>query len=237
MKTARRRMFGTILRFVLVAAMLALPVQVTSAQPEPEKAGAQPAEPKKESAEEVSKEPEAQTKEAVTPDAPHAPTLVDPETGKLLAADKVPPEKIVKLPPGDVRGKVLEADGLTPHSGVKIILMDAKTSEVLATTTTDDEGAYVLKDVQEGRYVVLVGNPGIGAILQVTEGAEPAALTIVVPEAAWFRWPSWAPQWMQAYPVLAVTVVAGVGIIVVTATYVFIIRKKRRQVLISPIVP
>ncbi len=229
MEAARRKMFGAIVRFVLVAGMLALPVRVVFA--EPEGVGA---EPKEESAQEAGQE---ETSGSAAPDAPQRPLLIDPQTGELIAADEVPLEKVVKLPPGDIEGTVLEADGVTPHAGVKIALIDAKTGEELASTMTADDGKYVLKDVPEGLYMVHVGNPGIGAILQVTAGAEAALLNMVLPGTEWFHWPSWAPAWMQAYPVLGVTVVAAGVIVVVTAAYVFTLYMIPQEVRVSPITP
>ena len=221
MRTGRRGVGGAIVRVVLAGAILAWPLPMSAAQqvaPDSEVAGQGGG-------------------ELTGPGAQVSPTLIDPATGQVIAADAVPAGSRVVLPPGDIAGAVLEADGTTPHAGVKVTLIDANTGEEIASTTTDDEGKFLLKDVPEGLYVVHVGNPGIGAILQVIEGAEAALLSIVLPEAALYELPSWAPQWMQAYPVLAVGVLAGGIVMVVTASYVFVVDEQAQEVRISPITP
>jgi hypothetical protein len=133
--------------------------------------------------------------------------LVDPETGKLVEAKDVDAAKIVKLPPGDIKGKVTEPDG-TPHANTRIALLDAETGKEVMSTVTNDRGEYTLKDVSEGRYVVHVGNPGIGALLVVAQDAPAGELDIALPKAA----TAGSRGWLAEHPVWAsVGLTTGLG--------------------------
>ncbi len=162
--------------------------------------------------------------------------LRDPATGELVAVEEVDPQNLVKLPPGDLRGTVVEADGITPHSKVRLALIDAHTGRELISTATDKNGKFALEDVPEGLYLLLLGNPGIVAVLMVTKAAEPGLLNIVLPGSSSSPFPHWAPDWMHEYPVLATVVVVTAGTVLVVAPIVyFATRGPRRR--ISPITP
>jgi len=127
----------------------------------------------------------------------------DPVTGKVIDVEKVAPEMKVTLAPGDIRGTVMEPDGVTAHANITLALVDALTGKILTTTATDENGAFLLKGVPEGLYLMFLGNPGLAAVLTVTKGAELGSLNIVLAEPASSPFPQWAPGWMQRHPVRA----------------------------------
>jgi len=218
MKTGRRGVCEAIVRVVLAGAILAWPLSMSTVGAVPPEGG-------------------APTGVATATGEGQSITLIDPATGQVIAADAVPAESQVALPPGDIGGSVLEADGVTPQANVTVALRDAKTGEVMATVTTDAEGKYLFTDVPEGLYVVQVGEPGIGVVVQVTAGAEATPLNVVLPDAATSKMLGGAAQWMQAHPVLGATVLAGGGGLLVTASYGFVAAEEDKAARISPITP
>ena len=101
------------------------------------------------------------------------------------------------LPPGDVSGRLLESDGVTPHGNVKVTLRNAETDEEVMSTMADANGKYTLRNVPVGEYIVFIGNPGLGAVLKVVAGAEAGTLTIVVPKALSLPFLEGLPAWLS----------------------------------------
>ena len=199
---------------------------------------------------EEGKQPAADTSNApgpaaAKPEAADQFALVDPGSGKLLDVKDVDPQKIIKLPPGVIKGRVVEPNG-KPHPNTKIALIDSRTGQEVMSTTTNAQGEYVLKDVAEGLYIVHVGNPGIGALVEVTARASAGTLDIMIPKALTIPripLPDWAPSWMHAHPLLssAGVVAGGVGV-VGGSTHRYLgrradRRRSRRRQRISPTVP
>ena len=126
--------------------------------------------------------------------------VLDPGTGLTVEAAALPTAKMLALRPGDVQGTVKGADG-NPLDKLRIELLDPATGKVVEKTKTDSNGQYTLNKVSEGQYVVLVGSPGVAAVLDVSLKAEisPTSVNIVVPAAAMARPGRSAPQ---PHPVL-----------------------------------
>ena len=147
--------------------------------------------------------------------------------------------KMALLPPGDITGVVTGTDGITPEPNVKIVLINAKTGEVVASSRTLENGRYVLKDVPEGLYIIRVGNPGMAGMLMVTETAATGFLNVVLPTATRSPPPGWLPKWLGSRPVVATALATGTVVTAVTATVV--VRNRRdgegKKRVISPITP
>jgi len=111
--------------------------------------------------------------------------VLDSSTGLTVEAAALPTAKMLALRPGDVQGTVKGADG-DPLNKLRIQLLDPATGKVVEKVKTDSNGQYTLNKVSEGQYVVLIGSPGVAAVLDVSLKAEnpPAAVNIVVPAAA-----------------------------------------------------
>ena len=232
MNTWRREMVSMVLRFALVVSIVLLPMPAGLAG---SKAAAG-----LEKEVEIASRGEMRKAEGAEPDVKERITLIDPETGKLIDPRDVGSGRVVELPPGEIKGAVTEADGITPHANVKVVLMSADTGKELMSATTDENGKFVLRDVPEGLYVVFLGNPGMGAVLMVTREAELGLLNIMLPEAASSRFPQWAPGWMHERPLLATVAVAAAGTTVVVGSIAYFGNgggHGRKKVFISPIVP
>ena len=172
-------------------------------------------------------------KEGVAKAAPRK--FFDPATGKLVEAKDVASQEAVKLPPGDVKGKVEQADG-APQKEVAITLTAADSGEELMETTTDDKGEFVLKDVKAGRYVLLAGDPGVGVVLEIVAEAEPGALVMVVP--AGMDGPGlFSAAWFAAHPLLGGAAVGGAAVVVGGAAYGVNDLTEDSDRVISPISP
>lgn len=66
---------------------------------------------------------------------------------------------------GDVTGKVINKESGAPMDFVTVQLVDANTGKPLPIgTNTDEEGAFILKGVKDGKYIVRITN--IGSIAQ-----------------------------------------------------------------------
>lgn len=145
----------------------------------------------------------------------------------------------VKLPPGDIKGKVTEADGITPQTGVAVVLKNATTDEKLLNTKTNDKGEYVLHDVKEGRYIVQVGAGGFSAVLIVVAGAEAGSLNILIPATVALGSPDTK---VAEHPVLTPLLLAGGGALLLAGPIIIIdwlhdMRHRRRAVVESPTMP
>lgn len=121
--------------------------------------------------------------------------VLDPGTGLTVEAAALPTAKMLALRPGDVQGTVKDADGNSLDK-LRIELLDPATGKVVEKTKTDSNGQYTLNKVSEGQHVVLVGSPGVAAVLDVSLKAEisPTSVNIVVPAAAMARPGRSAPQ-------------------------------------------
>ena len=121
--------------------------------------------------------------------------VLDPSTGLTVEATALPGAKTLALQPGDVQGTIQDADG-DPLAKLRIELLDPTTGKVVQRAKTDKNGDYTLKKLSEGQYVVLVGSPGVAAVLDVSPKAEgsPASIDIVVPAAATADTVEGAPQ-------------------------------------------
>jgi len=163
---------------------------------------------------------------------------LDPATGDRIPLNAVAADKVVRLPPGDIRCVVTQPDGTTPHSHVAVVLTDARTSEELMSATTDENGECVLRGVREGSYLLRVGLSYCVALV-VEPGAQAGPLRIVLPKAAGSLFPAWAPLWMHAHPYLASVVVAAGGATVVAAPVAYAAAQDEghRREIISPTVP
>lgn len=70
--------------------------------------------------------------------------------------------------PGEIYGKVMENDGLTPISGATVVLYDL--SAVLFNASdhtrkehkTDPDGGYAFAGIPAGEYLVRISKPGFG---------------------------------------------------------------------------
>ncbi len=208
------------LQVVLVVCLALLPVAAVSAEG-PQGAGGADVEGAA-----IDERPEAPAEEAqggaarsegVPKETEARISVRDPVTGEVTDVAEVASEKMVELPPGDITGTVFESDGVTPQPNVRLVLVDAKTGKEFTAATTGESGEFVLEDVPVGRYALLFGNNRMAAVLNVTEGAEPGLLSIVLPKAANAPFPGWAPGWMNESPVLGVAVATGVGALLVAA--------------------
>jgi len=119
------------------------------------------------------------------------------------------------LPPGNIPGRLVEFDGITPHGNVLVSLRDAKTGAEIMRTVADRNGAFVLRKVPEGRYIVYVGNPGLGAYLRVTKEAEAGTLTITLPQALNLPKPAALPKWWKDQPRSTKAMVGGGALLLI----------------------
>ncbi len=142
-------------------------------------------------------------------------------------------ENIVTLPPAEITGTVLRSDQRTPYNDIEIALLDPETGEVAFTTVTGEDGGFVFEDVQDGRYVVRIGNPGIVSILDVDEAAEPGTLDVAVPATTMLPVPGWAPGWVQNYPALGYAIAGGA----VVGGVAYWRHRRERDRELSPIMP
>ena len=123
------------------------------------------------------------------------------------------------LPPGDISGRIIEADGITPHGNVTVALRDGETGRLLQSTRADAKGRFVLRNVAVGSYVVYVGNPGIGAMLTVSERAPAGALNLTVPKALSLPKPAALPQWWKQQPTSTKAAITGGALLLLGGGY------------------
>lgn len=72
---------------------------------------------------------------------------------------------LLALAAGDITGKVINKETGDPMDFVTVQLIDAKTGKPLPVgSTTDEQGMFIIKNVQDGKYIVKVTN--IGSIEQ-----------------------------------------------------------------------
>lgn len=118
------------------------------------------------------------------------------------------------LPPGDIAGRLIESDGVTPHAGVAVTLRRVGQEEAAAATVADEGGRFLFERVPQGEYVVYIGNPGIGALLSVRAGATPGTLEIVVPKALSLPAASGAlPEWWNQQSNTNKALIGGGGVL------------------------
>ncbi len=134
------------------------------------------------------------------------------------AADggEVAPEAVVELPAGDIAGAVTEPGGVSPQADVPVALVPAAGLEAISTTTGPD-GAYVLKNVPLGTYMLVVGKPGLAVALQTTEGADSASLNVIIPALLLAPAPAGVPEGVITGPAAAVPVVGEGDVTLVAA--------------------
>jgi hypothetical protein len=70
--------------------------------------------------------------------------------------------------PATFRGRVLDADGVTPRTGVVVALYDARTEVVVRSTPTDARGSFRIEGAAAGSYALLAETPQ-GAFLAAGE--------------------------------------------------------------------
>ena len=238
----RFQLAGMVLRFVLVVSLTLLPTPVIfaggSEAQDADKAQQTAARERVETAAEDAQEDAVRPGKTAPETRPRV-SVRDPDTGALIDPEELAPEKIVKLPPGDIKGMALEVDGVTAHPGVKLALIDVETATQFASVTTDEKGEFVFTNVSEGRYVLLFGNARMAAVLEVTKQAQPGVVNIVVPKTSVSGFPGWTPGWMQESPVLGTAVVTAAGTTVVAAPVASFSRghSKRKKIYVSPSSP
>ncbi|PYQ11212.1 MAG: hypothetical protein DMH00_08745 [Acidobacteria bacterium] len=63
---------------------------------------------------------------------------------------------------GTLTGRIFRADGVTPRSGVVVRVANLSTSEIFASTQTDNSGRYALPSLPSGQYQLAVeANEGL----------------------------------------------------------------------------
>jgi len=98
------------------------------------------------------------------------------------------PAPVLAAGEAQLAGRVYDADGATPRSGVVVTLVDAATDESVSSTPTNDEGTFRIEQAQAGTYRVLAETPE-GAFLaadavDLQPGANrPLSLTLKVAPA------------------------------------------------------
>ncbi len=163
---------------------------------------------------------------------------------------------IATLSPGKISGTVTLPDMKTPVMGVRVILRDKVTGQEVASATTNVKGEYVLKNVPEGSYDVLAGNPlfamvqteiqvargaplkrldfAIGRALAAALGAEEGVVAPVAP-------PAGVPGVPRRLPtILSAKVLIGIGSAIVIGGIVALLAeedKDRKPVFVSPVFP
>jgi len=60
---------------------------------------------------------------------------------------------------GAFRGRVLHGDGVTPHEGVTVRLIDPRTEQDFPSTPTSEDGGFSIEEAPTGEYRVLVETP------------------------------------------------------------------------------
>jgi hypothetical protein len=70
--------------------------------------------------------------------------------------------------PATFRGRVLDADGVTPRTGVVVALYDPRTEGVVRSTPTDARGSFRIEGAAAGSYALLAETPQ-GAFLAAGE--------------------------------------------------------------------
>ncbi|MDH3629095.1 MAG: carboxypeptidase-like regulatory domain-containing protein [Acidobacteriota bacterium] len=94
----------------------------------------------------------------------------------LLAAD-------LDAATGRLSGKVVQSDGVTPHTGAVIVLVDTVSEQTFASEPTDDTGVFRIEGAPAGDYALIAETDG-GAFLasdNMAIGAgdnQPVALTL-----------------------------------------------------------
>lgn len=88
----------------------------------------------------------------------------------------------VSVKPGELSGNVLFADGKTPAAEVSVRVWHVESGKFVAETITDDQGAYKLSELAEGRYFVIFGDR-VNVDLHVDDAAELAGvpLNVIIP--------------------------------------------------------
>jgi hypothetical protein len=134
--------------------------------------------------------------------------LIDPRTGNLVDPKAVAPESTVTLAPGEIKGTVRGSDGVALDR-ISVALLDGGTGAEAGKAITSADGAYSIPNVAKGLYVAKFGDPGIGVVVNVADGAQPGVLNVVVPKSAMVP-----ATGMSGWPVLAI---AG-GVVIVGGT-------------------
>ena len=145
--------------------------------------------------------------------------LCVPAVAREAGTSKLAKVPSAVLPPGDIRGELVESDGVTPHGNVAISLRDVKSGAEIKRTLADRNGEFILTGVPAGRYLVYVGNPGLGALLKVVEGAKAGTLTITVPKALTLPKPAALPKWWKEQPNSTKAIVGGGALLFLGGVY------------------
>lgn len=86
-------------------------------------------------------------------------------------------------------GRVFQADGVTPRTGVVVALVDTQTQQVYRTEPTNDEGSFVISSAPAGKYN-LVAETDEGAFLasdaiELNEGANRSLALSLAPSTTY----------------------------------------------------
>jgi len=131
------------------------------------------------------------------------------------AATTGPPA--VTLAPGQISGTVTGSGGTNLPTGLAVRLLDPVTGAETTGTMTNGSGRYVLKNVPAGLYELRVGEPGLAALIEVSEGADADALDVLMPALLVVPPPPGGPPGLAPTAAPAMAVAGDDGITLVAA--------------------
>lgn len=90
--------------------------------------------------------------------------------------------EFLSVKPGKLRGTVLYSDGKTPAAKVPVRVWSVEHQKLVIETNTDEDGAYELSELADGRYFAIFGDR-VSVDLRVDEEAELVGgpLNVIIP--------------------------------------------------------
>jgi hypothetical protein len=86
-----------------------------------------------------------------------------------------------------ITGKILSFDGITPVSGVIVLLIDSSSGAVHRSRPTSPSGQYQIPEVMDGEYFISIesGEETIELPNEIViRGGQPRAITVILPQTA-----------------------------------------------------
>lgn len=97
-----------------------------------------------------------------------------------LSAAAAPKASCLTVKAGALKGIVVKADNLKPYAKTTLTLVDPETKKVVQKAEIAKDGAYTLKDLKAGKYVLTVA--GLTAPIEAKVDGKVSTLNLVVPQ-------------------------------------------------------